>query len=225
LEYKVYSVDQLIRQVATNPVVRKRFARHFQIPESRVVSYMRANLVESYIPKTGRYTVYCVHRSGKFYPVHQTFHRGTKVFALRNGDPVMKWVCGNPLSHFLPSVHVVVSEAPPAPPAKTKVAAYHDQLPADTVETLLPSEVNTPAYQPMVPVHLASASTAVFSHGSANLLPLLLPVALIGVHSGGGSNGVPVAAVPEAAPLAMIAAGLPFLLIGMKRRKDRTEKA
>lgn len=222
LQYKVYSVDQLIAQVSQNPVVRQRFARHFQIPESRVVSYMRANLVESYIPKTGHYTVYCVHRSGTFYPVKQTFRQGTKVFALRNGEPVMKWVCGNPLSRFLPAVQVKTASRPP----KVLVAPSIQELtPADTVSVLVPSDVAAPVYQPLVPVSVAAASAPIFSAGGGvagrSLLPLLLPVALVGVnagHSGGNSNtAVPVPAVPEASSLAYVAAVLPLMLLAGRR--------
>lgn len=220
LQYKVYSVDQLIQQVSSNPTVRKRFARHFQIPESRVVSYMRANLVESYIPKDGRYTVYCARPSGRFYPVHQTFHRGTKVFALRNGEPVMKWVCGNPLSRFLPSVQVHLSQLPPK--VVTKVSPSVQELtPVEPENILLPSEVSTPVYQPLVPIQLASAATPLVGHGGANLLPFLLPVALIGVHGGGGgSTNVVIPAVPEPGALIYLAAGVPVILVGLRRRRS-----
>lgn len=228
LQYKVYSVDQLIAQVSQNPVVRQRFARHFQIPESRVVSYMRANLVESYIPKTGHYTVYCVRRSGKFYPVKQTFRQGTKVFALRNGEPVMKWVCGNPLSRFLPAVQIKTASRPP----KVLVAPSIQELtPADTVSVLVPSDVAAPVYQPLVPVSVAAASAPIFSVGGGaagrSLLPLLLPVALVGVNAGHSSSSgtpVPVAAVPEASSLAYVAAVLPFLMLA-SRRLRRTSRS
>lgn len=229
LQYKVYSVEQLIQQVSDNPAVRQRFARHFQIPESRVVSYMRANLVESYVPRTGRYTVYCVHRSGKFYPVKQTFRRGTKVFALRNGEPVMKWVCGNPLSKFLPDVQVKnLTEMP-----VTKVSpSLEELLPAEQTNILVPSDIPAPVYQPAVPLSLVSASSPVLAGGGGgSLLPLLLPVALIGLH-GGHSNNQPLPiplgpTVPEASPLSLLAAGLPLAaaVVAARRKKAREQTA
>lgn len=223
LQYKVYSVEQLIQQVSENEAVRQRFARHFQIPESRVVSYMRANLVESYVPKTGHYTVYCMRRSGKFYPVKQTFRRGTKVFALRNGEPVMKWVCGNPLSKFLPEVQV--RNIPVKP--RVKVSPIIQELsPAETANVLVPSEIATRVYQPAIPFNLAAASAPVLlKSGGNSLLPFLLPVALIGV-SGGGSGGtppvpVPGPAVPEAGTLALLGAGLPLVFAARRRQMRR----
>lgn len=221
LQYKVYSVEQLIQQVSDNPAVRSRFARHFQIPEARVVSYMRANLVESYVPKTGRYTVYCVRPSGRFYPVKQTFRQGTKVFALRNGEPVMKWVCGNPLSKLLPEVQV--RNIPNKPRVAVK-PSIQELTPAEQANILVPSEVATPVYQPLVPVSIASASAPLLVRaGGRSLLPFLLPVALIGVTSGGGGGHTPnipiTPAVPEAGTLAYLAAGAPVVLALARRRK------
>ncbi len=223
LQYKVYSVEQLIQQVSDNPAVRQRFARHFQIPEGRVVSYMRANLVESYVPRTGRYTVYCMHRSGKFYPVKQTFRRGTKVFALRNGEPVMKWVCGNPLSKFLPDVQVKNLTQQPI----QKVSpSLEELLPAEQANILVPSDIAAPIYQPAVPASLVSASAPVLVRGGGtSLLPFLLPAALIGIR-GGHSNSqsppvvVPIGpSVPETSTLALLAAGLPLALLAVVKRK------
>lgn len=223
LQYKVYSVEQLIQQVSDNPAVRQRFARHFQIPESRVVSYMRANLVESYVPQTGRYTVYCMHPSGKFYPVKQTFRRGTKVFALRNGEPVMKWVCGNPLSKFLPDIQVKNLTKQPVQKVSPSI---EELLPAEQANILVPSEIPAPVYQPAVPASLVSASAPLLVHGGgSSLLPFLLPAALIGIHGGHSSSQTPPIlipggpSVPETSTLALLAVGLPLVLAGVVKRK------
>src|SRR5690348_5975587 len=85
LKYKVYSVDELVREAELNPQTRQRYANFFHVPVSRVVQYMQANLVASYVPQSRYYTVYCARPDGTVYPIKQYFHRGTKVFALRNG--------------------------------------------------------------------------------------------------------------------------------------------
>lgn len=221
LQYRVYTVDQLIQQVSENPTVRKRFARHFHISEANVVRYMKANLVESYVPKTERYTVYCVSRSGKFFPIRQTFKRGTKVFALKNGEPVMKWLCGNPLSKFLPEVSTrTIVQTPPKQPPVTLVSPYLNELtPAETANVLIPSEIATPVYQTAVPLSLVSAATPVYSRAGTSLLPFLIPAALIGAASGGGGGNTPIPAVPEPSSLVYLAAALPLALVAVRRRR------
>ncbi len=230
LQYKVYSVEQLIQQVSDNPAVRQRFARHFQIPESRVVSYMRANLVESYVPRTGRYTVYCMHPSGRFYPVKQTFRHGTKVFALRNGEPVMKWVCGNPLSKFLPDVQVRNLTKQPVQKVSPSI---EELLPAEQANILVPSDIPAPIYQPAIPASLVSASAPLLVHGGGNsLLPFLLPAALIGIHGGHSNSHTPPItppiiippgpSVPETSTLGLLAACLPLALAAAVKRKKQS---
>lgn len=216
LEYKVYTVDQLIEQVSQNAAVRQRFARHFHIPEERVVSYMQANLVESYVPQTTHYTVYCVHPNGRFYKIHQTFRRGTKVFALKNGEPVMKWLCGNPLMHLLPDV--TVKYLPETQPPIKKVSPFIQELiPTETANILIPAEVPAPVFQPAVPISLVSAAaTPLYGRGASSLLPFLLPVALLGINGGGGHTPTP--AVPEPSSLVFLAAAAPVVFIAVRRR-------
>lgn len=221
LQYRVYTVDQLIQQVSENPKVRRRFAQHFHISEASVVSYMKANLVESYVPKTERYTVYCVRPSGSFYPIRQTFKRGTKVFALKNGEPVMKWLCGNPLSKFLPEVSTrkIVQVPRHKPPVVVVSPSLEELTPSETANILVPSEIAAPVYQAAVPLALVSAATPVFSRAGTSLLPFLLPVALLGVNRGGGTTPIPVPAVPETGSLAYLAAALPLVLVAARRRR------
>ncbi|MDQ2688614.1 MAG: hypothetical protein M3Y28_12185, partial [Armatimonadota bacterium] len=225
LQYRVYTLDQLIQQVSDNPTVRKRFARHFHISESNVVRYMKANLVESYVPKTERYTVYCVRPSGKFYPIRQTFKRGTKVFALKNGEPVMKWLCGNPLSKFLPEVSTrTIVQTPPKPRPVVLVSPTLQELtPTETANILIPSEIYAPSYQTAVPLSLVSAATPIYSRAGTSLLPFLIPAALVGAVASGGHGGgntpTPIPAVPEAGSLVYLAAALPLGLIAVRRRR------
>ncbi len=216
LQYKVYTVDQLIQQVSDNPVVRQRFARHFQLPADRVVDYMHANLVESYIPKTGRYTVYCVRHSGKFYPVRQTFHQGTKVFALRNGEPVMKWVCGNPLTKFASTVTDVVSNKPVLRPM---VAEF---IPSDVENQVVPTEKPDVKVSPSIQSLVSPVSSAVSSRGAGLAYAFLPALGLLGLNTGHhttSTSHVVIPAVPEANGLLLLAVGSPFALIAVRRRK------
>ena len=239
LVYKVYSVDQLVDQVQANPAIQLKYARHFHVPQSRIVQYLRANLVESYIPETGTYTCYCVRQNGLIYPVKQKFHEGTKVFALRNGEPVLKWVCGNPLSKYLPAVetHTIVRDMPVIKLApSTEVIA-----PTDNVQILVPTESQTIVtnsssdFDALVPQSIVGAAApegALFvpaAASGANWLGALagLPVLFATTHNGGSSNGgnpggnpLP---VPEGttAQTSAIVLGFGALMLGMRRRVAR----
>jgi hypothetical protein len=82
--------------------------------------------------------------------------------------------------------------------------------------------MQVPVYQPLVPFNVASGSTSVF-HGGTSLLPLLLPIALLGVHSG-GSPHTPVPAVPEASSLAYMVLALPLVGVALRRRRAAAGK-
>jgi len=191
LNTKVYSIDQLIQQVQSNPRIELHYAETFHVPSDRVVQYIRNNVVESYIQETGAYTVYCVRPNGLIYPTVQHFSRGTKVFALRNGQPVMKWACGNPLMNFLPAVHEVIK-----PVVKTivKVSPSVETLvPTQPAEEQVPVEEVAPVYQPKVPVMASPISfTSPISAAAGHISPFaLLPLAFLptfGNHGGGGGG-------------------------------------
>ena len=169
LKYKVYNLNQLLNQVQSDPAMLRLYARHFGRSQNRIISYMRSDLVESYIPVTTKYPVYCVRPNGQIYSVTQTFKQGTKVFALRNGQPVLKWVCGNPLSRTLPPVETRYVKTPRIPTTIVKPSV--EELISDTEDLVIPSELETPILQAAVPTTLAAAGIAaspVFSGGSGS---------------------------------------------------------
>jgi hypothetical protein len=187
LPYKVYSVDQLINEVQGNPAIIAHYSRTFHVPEDKVVQYMRNNVVESYIQETGKYTVYCVRPDGLVYPTVQHFQQGTKVFALRNGQPIMKWACGNPLMNFLPAVHEVVK---PVVKVVTKVSPSVETLvPAEAAQEEVPVEEVAPVYQPKVPVMASPMAFTAPIAATSHISPLfLLPIALLPTFGGHGGN-------------------------------------
>jgi hypothetical protein len=187
LRYKVYTVDQLVQQVKSDPWVRSAYARTFHVPADRVVEYMRRNVVESYIPVTKTYTVYCVSNSGRIFAITQVFKAGTKVFALRNGQPVIKWVCGNPLMAHLPTVQTRTVKLPPK--VITKISPSVETLiPNQPPVMLIPSE--SVAMLPSAPVITSSASgiTTIVGPGGFPLWLPLLPLAFAHPSGGGGST-------------------------------------
>jgi len=197
LRYQVGSVRELVAEVRRDPVVRSRFARHFHVSGSYVADYMQKNLVESYIPRTGNYTVYCVGPSGRIYPTVQHLRGGVKVFAMRNGEPVLKWKCGNPMMTYLPVVETVTVRKPVAAPAIETI------VPTESQTQQVPVEVAAiPQAAPVYPIAQAPpertagfVQTIATSH-SLSWLPLLIPIPFI--HTNTNTNTVPVPVpVPE----------------------------
>jgi len=204
LKYRVNSVGELLAQVRSDRTVRLRYAHLFNISENKVVDYMSKNLVESYIPATGKYSVYCVARDGHMFAIKQQFHSGLRVFALRNGQPVMKWACGNPLTKNLPAPpqtptmlskvlrHPVDQQTP------TEVAMnFTDTTPTETPEVAVSPQdevlgeiPQTTSHVVLAPVEQVQGSVEqlVFSSSSTRV-PILPFVPLVGLipRTGSGS--------------------------------------
>ena len=137
------NVESVLEQVQSNPVVRRHYARYFHLPQSRVASYLRANLVCSRLTKGGLYTVYFVRPNGLIYPTLLTVPPGGPVFALRGGSPLLTWNEGNPLAKTQKAVRLGV-KAPPAPsPAPV--------IPPPPVQIIVPTKVQTTVVPPAPP--------------------------------------------------------------------------
>ncbi len=159
LEYRAETVEALALQAERNPRVRARYARHFGIPASRVARFIRENLVVSYLPTSGTYRVYYVSPGGRIYARQTYLRRGTRVLALRNGEPVLNWLCGNAMVPALPRVAVrPAREVPPqvapvvsVPAEQVAVAPRLVSVPFEqvTVQQVVPAP---PVPAPVVPV-------------------------------------------------------------------------
>jgi hypothetical protein len=201
-------VSALVKEVRTDPVVRARFARHFHVSGAYVADYMQKNLVESYVPRTGNYTVYCVGPSGRVYPTVQHLHGGVRVFAMRNGDPVLKWKCGNPMVSYLPVVETAtVPKEIVAPSVETIVPTESptQQVPVETQVAAVP--LAAPVYPTLVapPERTAGFVQTISSSHALSWLPLLIPIPF--VHNNTNTNTVP---VPTPAPVPEMNSGVGF---------------
>jgi hypothetical protein len=213
----VYTVPDLIDQVEIRPAIAMRYARHYHTTPAKVIRFMKDNLVESYMPSTQTFRTYWVRRNGQIVSGNETLKKGTRVFALRNGTPILKWACGNPLTVSLPvirtrmaalqqdvatrmspSVQTLVPAEPadvvvpsePAAPVAVAQAPEVDQLPYSQMASLPPS--------PSLPVSIASAPAhlAAFPIGAIGGVAAAVPV-LAGITHGGSSSSSP-APTPEA---------------------------
>lgn len=152
-------VAAVVHQVETNPTVRRHYAKYFHIPESQVANYLRHNLRQTRLAKTGRYTMYLVRSNGLIYPTIMTIPKGAPVFTLQT-KPValLTYREGNPIKDFKPQVVTVIVKAPPSygsttPTVKVSPSKELQVLaPVKVQETILPTIVGTPVYRPASPL-------------------------------------------------------------------------
>ena len=96
--------DGLVEALKSNKTFRTNLARHFGLPEERVVDFVQDALVPQVLPRATQVRNYGVTRTGSIYSKLTTLKKGTRVWATRDGKPVLKWDCSNPL---LPKVPVL----------------------------------------------------------------------------------------------------------------------
>lgn len=184
--FQVDSVDELVEAIQDNPTLLKRYAKHFRVSESEVISYVKSVLVPSTLKKDTVFDVRGVTRTGKIYSVRTKLRKGTRIWATRSGVPVLKWACGNPLLARLPREMLVV----PQP----KVARV-SRKPATRVASLPTVADNLAGEQEEMVADVAAPAVGEFSGeesipGSGGSIP---------VPTRGGRGGFPVgflAAVP-----------------------------
>jgi len=198
LRFRVDNVSQMVSQIKSDPAVRSRYCQLFNVPSAKLVSYVQKNVVESYVPATKTYRVWCVSKTGKLFAINSRLTAGTRVFALRNGTPVMKWACGNPVVSSLPT--------PPAKPrtlarttltptgaAAASVSTVPSELsataPSEHIATTVPSELQSAVPQTKVASSIEQIGNVHAStNGAASLIPLAGAAALLTSSSGGSSS-------------------------------------
>ena len=107
LTQHVGSVSELSRQIASDPVVRRRLARHFHTSSPFLLRYLETNLVLKTLTNDWHGSVYCLAHDGHPYAVPVHLPVGTPVFALRaTGQPALNFSSGDPLLASLPGPSV-----------------------------------------------------------------------------------------------------------------------
>ncbi len=249
LNYRVDTVKQLIAQVKADPAVRARYAKLFHVPQAQVVSFIQKNLVESYVPASKTYPVWCASKTGRLYVVHQHFAAGTRVFALRNGTPVMKWACGNPLVSMLPMAPIMktpIARKPQLP--SENVAPFNETIVSESTPQGAPAPIHLVESIPgeaasVVPNSLVAGSTELLTpvttaagKGFIPWLPIAGGAGLFTSTIGGGGkspgsiettdtfgNGASNSVVPEPAPGLTLVLGL-LPLAGLIAWRQRNRK-
>lgn len=239
LRFQVESTDELVQVLKTNPVLRRRYARHFGVSEERVVDYVKRALIPYRLPKDRTVTVYGVTRSGRIYGKRTRLRKGTRVWATRSGVPILKWLCANPFSKWLPGEKVARARSQKLPTPRGRVAARplktlalpQPQMVAELAPAMPVAPLVTPgvtgsgsALLPAVPGAPVTATAPFVAQlgapgGGLGALPFaFLPLAFLNTGGGGGTSVQPVQVIPEPGTVALLAASLPALALTLRRR-------
>jgi hypothetical protein len=214
LQWRAYTVEALMEQVDSDPVLRKRLAKHFHVPEAELAVYLRENLKVVTFETSGWRTVYGVTKTGRIYKTRGYFKKGAKAFGLADGTPLLKYACGNPLIETLPPVERK-KKAVEAPPFMAPEQPAIELPEVITPPTQAPEEFvlsrEIPIYDPVTvpdPVTIVEKSRR---------LPLW-PLVGLAFTGGGGGDGPPITPIPEPSSLLLFGAGLPLLVRRLLRR-------
>ena len=177
------TTQALDHQLAADSVVRLRYARLFQMPPQMVQTAMRQMRL-SRLRQDRILEVFYVHPGEHIGYRLRRVRKGTWVYALPDGTPLLAWVCGNPLRKVLsarrtaPQTKLAANipdfqpyEESPAYTPTAKTAALRNALPPDFVEVALPPVQEFPPVAPVVAgSHLSNWANAIGLIGLVGLV-------------------------------------------------------
>ncbi len=107
VKYRVETVDDFLSAYDEDPVLRKRLARHFHVPEAQLTGMVHSQLQEVTFQDSHWMGTYGVKESsGEIYPVKTYVRKGTKALGLADGTPLFKIPCANPFAASFPPLEV-----------------------------------------------------------------------------------------------------------------------
>ncbi len=221
LDYRADSVGQLVNDLKANPKVADRLAKHFGMSRDIMITYFSENLVLTTVQTPRKMTTWYVSKSGRVYSKERLLSKGARVFSTRDGDMVLDWRCGNPLTRVLPAQmesKVPVTKVTPAEPAvKVAPAPPEELIVIPPPVSAVPPLVFTPVADAAVTsaIQIAPAAPSFLSPGLIAAVPALFGA----VHVNKTKPSPPV--VPEPTSLAALAMGVSGLAFGYRNRFKR----
>jgi hypothetical protein len=131
LNEPVLTTEALVEALKTEPSFRRNIAKHFNLPEDRVVEFVEDALVPYILPTDTSVMNYGVTKSGLIYGKKMSLKKGTRVWATRDGKPILKWTCSNPL---LPKAPVLKEKPKTTPMASTSSPQGLQQVAANVID-------------------------------------------------------------------------------------------
>lgn len=98
------SVKALVDQISADKNVAKLYEKHYGMSASQIADYFEKNLTLITLKSPLKTQVYYVSKSGTIKLKQKLLPAGTRVFATKDGTPVLEWRCGNPFSKYLPKI-------------------------------------------------------------------------------------------------------------------------
>lgn len=215
---KVDSVNALVKQISSNKKVAALYIKHYGMPEGEIISYFEENLRLITLKSPLKVTAYYVTKSGAIKSKQKLLPAGTKVFATPNGEPVLEWRCGNPLSKSLP---YIAKPTPPKVEEPATLVAYNPPIEIGVLPDALITNVEPVLVSPastIEPVAEVMATPSIVATPSLDAMKVVVP-ALLGAVAVRSKSDTP--EVPEPMSILTLAAGAGGVLIHYKKRNRR----
>ncbi|CAN5670368.1 hypothetical protein BH11ARM2_BH11ARM2_00840 [soil metagenome] len=217
LRKPAFTTKQLTDEIHSDPIVLRRYEKHFQIGEKGLVEYM-AGLRLRPLTETKRYLVYNVDGNLRIQKRLLTLRRGTLVFVDSKGKPIMKRSCGNPMVSYIPPRGETSNNFAPTKPVELAMVPEPDTF-SEAAQP--PAFLDTPPLDGIVApgTPFGPPAPPFAAAGFPPLWPLLgipIVIGLVGGGDHGGNN--PPEPVPEPTGIVALIAGGTALLARRRRK-------
>jgi len=209
---QVKTPQEFADYLRTHQSLRQRYARHFNVSQDKIVDFFRNAVVPTTLKKSQRLMTFGVTKSGSIYAVRTKLPAGTPVWATREGVPVVKWNCANPLSKTLPGSDLDQPLAYSTAPSNVRMAegdSSYLSIDTEDIADIPPGDI-VAIEPPVTPLDETIASSSlpigeIITEGARrrpDLWPLLLlPLGVaVSTHHPGSDSPIPPILTGETPP-------------------------
>lgn len=200
LRRPAHGVPALTRQLADDRMVCIRYARLFHMSPP-MVRRAFGTLRLTRLKQDRVLQVFYIHSGERIGYRLRRVRKGTLVYVLPDGTPLLLRLCGNPIHKTLPTqpqVHVPEFAPYEPPPASTFSLEETPPLRLATLPDFVEVEVAAPNHLPTYPGVLPAAASAPLANWAWGVVPVI--VGSLGGFSGGSSPSPPPILPPASPP-------------------------